>query len=145
MLELFGYDVKGDFPTDRSWFQDNSPLGTISHWIRIKPIYCPPGPRSPGQLPTGDNSPLDKDKAHLLPTRTTRPRVQLSHWIRIIAHFIAHQDHDPQDNSPLDKDKAHSLVAHQDHDPQDNSHWIRIKNPSIAHQDHDPQAQFPIG
>ena len=27
-----------------------------------------------GQLPTGDNSPPDKDKAQLLPTRTTLPR-----------------------------------------------------------------------
>ena len=27
-----------------------------------------------GQLPTGDNSPPDKDKAQLLPTRTMNPR-----------------------------------------------------------------------
>ena len=32
--------------------EDNSPLGTIPHWIKIRPKYCPPGPRSLGQLPT---------------------------------------------------------------------------------------------
>ena len=27
-------------------------LGTIPHWIKIKPSYCPPGPRSLGLVPT---------------------------------------------------------------------------------------------
>ena len=36
-------------------------------WIRAIPPVL-------GQLPTGDNSPPNKNKAHLLPTRTTNPR-----------------------------------------------------------------------
>ena len=36
----------------RNGFQDNSPLGTIPHRIKIKPNYSQPGPISLGQFPT---------------------------------------------------------------------------------------------
>ena len=49
-----------------------------------------------GQLPTGDNSPPDKNKSHILPTRTTIPRT------------IPHQD-----NCPL-RPLQTSKTTHQD-------------------------------
>ena len=49
-----------------------------------------------GQLPTGDNSPSDKNKAQLLPTRATIPRT------------TPHLDNSPPDHRPISSGKNHS-------------------------------------